>query len=38
MLSGGPHQLIKDKFVLVKMPSNVHMQNEEVKLDESLYT
>ena len=38
MLSGGPHQLIKDKLVLVKMPSNVHMQNEEVKLDESLYT
>ena len=38
MLSGGPHQLTKDKFVLAKIPSNVHMQNEEVKLDESLYT
>ena len=38
MLSGGPHQLTKDKFVLAKIPSNVHMQNEQVKLDESLYT
>ena len=37
MLSGGPHQLTKDKFVLAKIPSNVHMQNKEVKLDESLY-
>ena len=37
MFSGGPHQLMKDKFVLVKMPLiNVHMQDE-VKLDEVLY-
>ena len=32
MLSGGPHHLIKDKFVVVKMPLNVHIQDE-VKLD-----
>ena len=37
MLSGGPHQLIKDNFVLAKMPLNVHMQNEEVKLDKLLF-
>ena len=36
MLSGGPHHLIKDKFVVVKMPLNVHIQDE-VKLDELLY-
>ena len=36
MLSGGLHHLMKDKFVLVKMPLNVHIQDE-VKLDELLY-
>ena len=36
MLSGGPQHLIKDKFVVVKMPLNAHIQDE-VKLDELLY-
>ena len=36
MLSGGPQHLIKDKFVVVKMPLNTHIQDE-VKLDELLY-
>lgn len=29
--------MIKDNFVLAKMPLNVHMQNEEVKLDKLLF-
>ena len=36
MLSGGPQHLINDKFVVVKMPLNAHIQDE-VKLDELLY-
>ena len=36
MLSGGPQHLIKDKFVVVKMPLNAHIQDE-VELDELLY-